>query len=373
MSQSFERRDDVTPRRHQAVVSSEPASAKRLAIAAHEASAIPAFPGASTNILARTLQNLAVQDVLVATYFCALLFALAIGDGPNREACAWVVLADLAFYVIAVVITRGGLLRYGTFTNGFIYRVAMLVPVFLSYFQLKQIAPAVTTRAVDAQLVAFDLHVFGVEPSLAWDRYVNPHTTEWFAFFYFGYFFLLSAHVFPMMLNASNRFRLAHFSLGILFICCMGHIGYLIVPGWGPYKHLAGQFEHPLEGGLFWGLVKATVEAGGSLKDIFPSIHTAIPSYFAIFSYMHRRAFPFRYTWPILAFASTQIIGATMFLRWHYLVDIFAGLTLASTAALLSHRVVTWETLRRKERKLPPIYALLRWPRADQANKNRAR
>ncbi len=369
MSQSFERRSEVTGLRQQATTRGSNDASARAAIAVVEPAVktLPT-PAVSTNFLKRAIENFAVQDALVGVYLLLLLFALAVGNGPNREQCAWIVVADLTFFLAAITITRGGVLRQGSFANSLVYRLAVFLPVFLSYFQLKQIAPAVTTRAVDADLVAFDLRVFGVEPSLAWDRYVNPHTTEWFAFFYFGYFFLLSAHVLPMMLNASNRFRLAHFSLGILFICCVGHIVYLIVPGWGPYRHLAEHFEHPLEGGLFWGLVKATVEAGGSLKDIFPSIHTAIPSYFAMFSYMHRRAFPFRYTWPILAFSSTQIIGATMFLRWHYLIDIIAGLTLAATAVLLSHRVVTWETMRRKEKKRPPIFTLLHWPRARRVH-----
>ena len=79
---------------------------------------------------------------------------------------------------------------------------------------------------------------------------------------------------------------------------------------------------------------------------------------------MHRRALPFRYTWPFLAFAATQIIVATMFLRWHYLVDIVAGLVLASTAAIVSHRVVAWETRRRGRRAsagVAPIYQPLEW------------
>jgi membrane-associated phospholipid phosphatase len=58
-----------------------------------------------------------------------------------------------------------------------------------------------------------------------------------------------------------------------------------------------------------------------------------------------------------------QIIIATMFLRWHYLIDIFAGITLATTAALLSHRIVRWETTRREQRGLPPIFIPLDWRR----------
>jgi hypothetical protein len=62
-----------------------------------------------------------------------------------------------------------------------------------------------------------------------------------------------------------------------------------------------------------------------------------------------------------MAFVATQIIGATMFLRWHYMIDIFAGLTLATTAALLSHGIVTWETARRAQKGVLPIFIPLDW------------
>lgn len=316
----------------------------------------------TAGFVTRFFKNLAVQDGYITLYWIVMMFAVAFGSGPGREACLRTVIWDFALFVAGLVLTRGGVLKIGSFSNEMLYRVTIFCSVFLSYFQLRVILPAVSTRAVDADILAFDLRVFGVEPSLAWDKYVTPQTTEWFAFFYFGYFFLLSAHVLPMLFNATNRLRIAHFTLGILFVFLTGHMIYMLVPGWGPYRHLAGQFEHPLEGGLFWSLVKATVEAGGAQKDIFPSLHTAAPTYFAIFSYLHRRAMPFKYTWKFVAFAATQIIIATMFLRWHYLVDIVAGLTLATTAALASHKIVIWETNRRLRAGLGPTHSIIEWP-----------
>ncbi|MCL2722969.1 MAG: phosphatase PAP2 family protein [Polyangiaceae bacterium] len=320
-----------------------------------------------TSLLSRIITNLAVQDYFIAGYFLVLLFALAVGTGPGREACVRTVLGDLGFFCTGIVLTRGGILREGTMIHALVYRLCGFLPVFLSYFQLRHILPAVAPTSVDAHLVALDLRIFGVEPALAWDRFVTANTTEWFAFFYFSYFFLLTVHVIPLLLNASSRIRLAHFAFGVFIVVCFGHIGYMLVPGWGPYRALAGQFQHPLVGGFFWNLVKATVDAGGSQKDIFPSLHTALPTYFAIFSFMHRRHKPFRYTWPILAFTVTQIIIATMFLRWHYLIDIVAGLTLAITAALVSYRVVLWETARRDRLGLEPIYSIVAWPWSTNA------
>ena len=133
---------------------------------------------------------------------------------------------------------------------------------------------------------------------------------------------------------------LARFGVGFLMIFLTAHLLYMVVPGWGPYWYFNGSFQHELHGGTFWPLVRQTVDGGGAQKDIFPSLHTAVPTFIAIFSFRNRRLVPFKYSWPVMAFVATQIIIATLFLRWHYLVDVVAGLTLATTAAFLgpAHR-----------------------------------
>ncbi|HLK37601.1 MAG TPA: hypothetical protein VKU41_12665, partial [Polyangiaceae bacterium] len=63
----------------------------------------------------------------------------------------------------------------------------------------------------------------------------------------------------------------------------------------------------------------------------------------------------------VAAFA-TQIIGATMFLRWHYLVDVMAGLILATTASVLGHRIADWERGRRERLGVQPAWVPLTYP-----------
>ena len=105
----------------------------------------------------------------------------------------------------------------------------------------------------------------------------------------------------------------------------------------------------------------SSVHSAGAQKDIFPSLHTGAPTFLTVFSFLHRDRAPFKYTWPILAFIVSQIIIATMFLRWHYLIDIIAGLTLATTAALVSYRVVRGESVRRRMHGIVPIFQPLDW------------
>ena len=94
-------------------------------------------------------------------------------------------------------------------------------------------------------------------------------------------------------------------------------------------------------------MVMGTVSSAGAQMDIFPSLHTAAPVFFTLFSYRYRDLLPFRFTWPILAFFSVNIIIATMFLRWHWVIDIVAGV-LHATAALSLARVFTKRELARR-------------------------
>jgi hypothetical protein len=64
----------------------------------------------------------------------------------------------------------------------------------------------------------------------------------------------------------------------------------------------------------------------------------------------------------VMAFVATQIIIATMFLRWHYLVDIVAGLTLAIAASFIGQHVSDWERAKRDRLGLQPTWEPLVYP-----------
>ena len=314
------------------------------------------------------LRNFAAQDWITSAYFVILLAALCAGTGPNRTACLARVSVDVAVFLFCLFLVRGPILRWGSAASSLLYRTLLITSVLSSFFQLREILPAVSPWTDDARIYAFDKHVFGFEASVALDRFVTPTTTEWFAFFYFLYFLILCVHVLPMVYWSRDQLLLARFATGTLLMFLTAHLVYMIVPGYGPYWFLKGTFVHELQGGTFWRLVREAVEAGGAQKDIFPSLHTAAPTFFAIFSFRHRRLVPFKYSWPVVAFLATQIIIATMFLRWHYLIDVIAGLALAAGASLFGQYLADWEHAKRERLGLQPSWMppAFPWSRASE-------
>lgn len=292
-------------------------------------------------------RELAFQDWLVFGFLVILnLAAYSTPESPERTQSLHRVFSLLVFLTATLVVVRGGLLKHGFFAP-LLYRLAIYGTVQLSYFFLGELLPLVNTTTLDGELYHLDTLLFGFEPAIALDSVVTPITTEWFAFFYFSYFFLLAIHVIPILMLSKNARLLGEFALGMLLVFCIGHTVYMLVPGFGPYKAMAGHFQHELPHGMWMDMVLSTVATGGAQMDIFPSLHTAAPTFIAMFSFRHRNKLPFKYTWPVVVFFAVNIIIATMFLRWHYIIDVVAGLTLATLAVLLSTRLTRIEAGRR--------------------------
>lgn len=305
------------------------------------------------------LRELAPQDYIVLCYVAlldlAVLFSVHTAHFA-RDLCE--VLALTLVPYAGVYLARFSPLRDQR-AVAWIYRLMILGPVQISYFMFRDLLPAINSGSLDAELHALDVRWLGVERAIAFDRFVNPLTTEWFAFFYFSYFFVLSSHVPPLLFGAKNERVPGEFLIGIAGIFCMGQVIYTIVPGFGPYHAMPEAFSHSFPHGLWLDLVMETVQEGGAQKDIFPSLHTALPTFITLMSFRHRDKAPYRYTWPIVAFFTANILIATMFLRWHYLIDVIAGLVLATLWALLSPPLVERELTRRRQFGLTQLWPQL--------------
>jgi hypothetical protein len=320
--------------------------------------------------LRRLVRELAIQDWIVLVYLTTLTLAvIATDDSPTRSSCLRHLAPLLGFCASGLVLVRGTLVRDGFFAP-LTYRLAVYGTLQLSYFELRELLPLVNSSSLDRQLAFIDQHLLGIEPSLWLDQFVTPRTTEWFSFFYFGYFALLAVHVLPMVFISRRTKLAAEFCLGMILIYATSHTVYMLVPGFGPIRFFADQFVHPLPRGFWYDCVMSAVESGGAQKDIFPSLHTGGPAFLAIFSFRHRDKLPFRFTWPLVVFFVTNIIIATMFLRWHYLVDVIAGLAVAGSAAALAARFAPREVDWRAAQGLTPVWNPFTFRRSDLSPKS---
>jgi hypothetical protein len=304
----------------------------------------------------RTIREVAVQDWIILGYHTILVsLVLLAGPSPTRLTVLQRVTGLFVACLAAIVLVRGSLVR-DRVVAPLVYRFGIFGTLLSSYFLLRDLLPLVNHRALDAQLYALDLRLFGVEPAVWMDQFVTPATTEWFAFFYFFYFFVLAAHVLPMVFAARRRRLLAEFSLGMILVYACSHLLYMVVPGFGPVRALAGHFQHALPDGTWMRAVLGAVDAHGAQKDIFPSLHTGGPVFITLFSIRHRKEMPFRLSWPFVTFFTVNIVIATMFLRWHYVIDVIAGMTLAACGVLVAGKLSPRESDHRESLGLQPVW-----------------
>ena len=284
---------------------------------------------ASPSWLAVAMTRSTLHERMLFTYLVALLVGVVNAAQPGRGRAVILLVVDLVLFVGALAIARGPASPFDR-ARGFVQRLLVMAVILGSFFQLDILLPASRTVTRDHFLHAVDLFLFRVEPAVAWDAWVTPSRTEWFSFFYFSYFMLLAVHVLPMIFFERRRRVLSEFALGMVCVYCVGQVVYILVPAFGPYQSLV--FEHRLEGGFWWSLVQSGASAIDETRrtDVFPSLHTAGPMFLTLLSFRHRKKIPFRFTWPVMAFFTSQIMLATLYLRWHYLIDVVAGVLLAS-------------------------------------------
>jgi hypothetical protein len=290
-----------------------------------------------------TAQNLAIQDVIALAFHAYLFLRVSIApDGPDATVAHRLALALFVITACSMILTRGEVIR-GQRARALTYRLGLFVPMVLSYFEMRVLLPALQPDLMDHRLHAIDLWLLGTTPSVWMEAWNTRPVVEWLSFFYYTHFFVLIIMLIPALFFGKGR-RLQELMAGGMLVIATGHFLYTIVPGVGPYATIA--FSEPLHGGFWWDQVEVTVATAGAQLDIFPSLHTAWPAYFTLHTFAHRDYPPFRVLWPILGFIAINIIIATMFLRWHWFIDVALGLLLAFAARGFAVAVASREELR---------------------------
>ncbi|MEA3182947.1 MAG: hypothetical protein QOI59_6470 [Gammaproteobacteria bacterium] len=182
--------------------------------------------------------------------------------------------------------------------------------------------PAVRPMRFDAALFALDARFLGGSWSLRLEPLTGPVLTEVMSLCYLFFMPLLFFHLVRYFFW--RRHLRAGFMGGLFTVYGIGFLGYLLVPAAGPHVAFARLFSTPLEGGFFWHLNHAMVTAGSNGVDVFPSLHTAVSVFILAFAYRHARR---EFWWLLIPVAG--ICVSTVYLRYHYLIDVICGLVLA--------------------------------------------
>ncbi|MFP6892799.1 MAG: phosphatase PAP2 family protein [Opitutales bacterium] len=199
----------------------------------------------------------------------------------------------------------------------------------LVFSHMKQAIPRINQGSWDEALQRVDNAMVGGNLSLKMEPLATPWLTEVFSLSYilfFPYIVLCIVHYFRSGLDLCRTF-----TVGLFTIYGIGFLGYSLIPAMGPHLHAPGQFTVPLQGWVLTVWNARLVEFGSSHVDVFPSLHCAVSCYLLVFDREHC---PGRFKVCLLPCVLLWI--STIYLRYHYLVDLICGFALAAFALWLA-------------------------------------
>ena len=227
----------------------------------------------------------------------------------------------------------------------------LIFPLFYSEMQYLGLICFPFEGSLDPALIAVEQRLFGCQPSVVWARaWPWPWFHELMEFAYFTYYFLAAAYVWLVMRSPGDEPErrwdaLRDFvrDLSVTMLIC--YTLYTLFPAWGPKYFRLGFVEVP--GGPFTAIMRHIHEKGAILGAAFPSSHVAA----SMVPWWHTwRRFPRHRWWMTTLFV--LLCMSTVYNRYHYVVDVMAGLLLGALVMYAGPRLgdTARDRLRRRRR-----------------------
>jgi membrane-associated phospholipid phosphatase len=189
---------------------------------------------------------------------------------------------------------------------------------------------------IDPTLIRIDMALFGVDPTLWMQRWIVPWLTDLLSLAYLSYYFIPVTLVLVLCLKERSCLDQVIFVLAVGYYASF--IGYILFPAVGPRYAMTSQYTVPLEGSFITDWVRDGLNAiEHNKRDCMPSGHTQIALMVLYLAYRYERIL-FYILVPIV----TGLVVSTVYLRYHYVVDLMAGVAFAVGSLIIGPRLYRW-------------------------------
>lgn len=203
-----------------------------------------------------------------------------------------------------------------------VWSPVVIIPT--NFAELHHLVHSISPIDLDSALIHFDLQLFGVHPTVWLEQWSYPWLTEYFQWIYTTFYFL--PILLAVILRRKHEFEKFHlFVFAIVVGFYASYLGYFLVPAIGPRFTLDHLQTTPLTGIWITQEIRQALNYLENIqRDAFPSGHTEI----TLLTMIYARRFARRY-YHVLLVIGTSLIISTVYLRYHYVIDVFAGIILA--------------------------------------------
>lgn len=199
----------------------------------------------------------------------------------------------------------------------------------------------------DPMLLRWDRALFGETPSVFFDSGIRDWLTQAMTIAYFLHLILPPLIGLVWYRRDLRVFR--QFLLTVLVAGIIGSEGYIVVPAIGPGSAFPSLYRHTLRGATYEN-VTGLIDTARAFRDVFPSLHVAISSIVLWFAWRRSRWFG--------AVVLPLIVAnwvSTMYLRYHYMVDVIAGWATAALAIAIALFILRIEDAVRARVRASPV------------------
>jgi membrane-associated phospholipid phosphatase len=252
------------------------------------------------------------------------LLAFAVRRDPS---VLLVLLGHIA--VIGLILVLG---RYSSGIALFVRHWYILVYVPLCYKEIPYLVVKLGLRDADPILAHWD-RLIGATNLVSWLGTIQNRVLTEFLQVIYSLFIPGVAGLGVLCWYRTSRtdFRRAGFLIAATFL--LSYLGYLVLPARGP--HFIGHFSPALQGLWSFHFLQSAVDSlEGVQYDCFPSGHVAVV---LVGSYLARKISSAVF-WVFSTFAGLVAVS-TIYLRYHYVIDVLAGIVLAILLLLVFNSV----------------------------------
>ena len=189
---------------------------------------------------------------------------------------------------------------------------------------------------IDPALIRIDQYLFGVQPTLWMERWIAPWLTDLLSLAYLSYYFLPVILIIVLYLKKIPGLYLALFILSLGYY--VSFAGYILFPAVGPRYAMTSLYTVPLEGSFITDWVRDGLYAiQYNKRDCMPSGHTQLALTVLYLAYRYEKVLFY-----IFLPAVCGLILATVYLRYHYVIDLIAGAGIAAGTLIIGPRLYHW-------------------------------
>jgi len=261
---------------------------------------------------------------LTMTGFLIFLYLLALPALPHPY-------LSLVLYMFLILLVGSTVLlreQYigRRFTPLLIFTLTVLF-LFTAFESLGLTLSYVNPRRYDWFMLAADHALFGVHPTLWLEPVIRPWATELMYLFY-AFYFPMPVILLVWMLQ-KRRYQSVSDGIFRYLLCYYGAYAiYFLVPVRGPRFELTTLHEVPLRGLCLSEPIRRIIDFLEPNKlDAFPSLHAAILGVTVILAFRENRTL---FMW--FMGCGLGILVSLVYLRYHYVVDVIAGLIWAAAS-----------------------------------------